>query len=112
MAALSIECSVCIIIKMCFKSLLIKGGDYIHARVHNLFSGVGVGWFQGIFYFPGGGMHIFGNVKFKKFEFFRGNFPPPPTILDPRTIFVFARIKCTQTIDLKIIIYTCIMSNQ
>lgn len=114
MAALSIECSVCIIIKMCFKSLLIKGGDYIHARVHNLFSGGGGVVPRDFLFSRGeGGMHIFGNVKFKKFEFFRGNVPaPPPPILDPRTIFVFACIKCTQTIDLKIIIYTCIMSNQ
>lgn len=79
MAALSIECSVCIIIKMCFKSLLIKGGDYIHARVHNLFSGGGgVVPREFLFSRGEGGMHIFGNVKFKKFEFFRGNVPPPP----------------------------------
>lgn len=76
------------------------------------FRGWGWGGSKGFFIFLGGGMHIFGNVKFKKFEFFRGNFPAPPTILDPLTIFVFARINCTQTIDLKIIIYTCIMSNQ
>lgn len=30
------------------------------------------------FLFSWGGVHIFGNVKFKKFEFFRGNFPAPP----------------------------------